>query len=86
MITRENYEIYGIDFLDGKLSHQDRMAFLSFLKQNPDLKEEFDLVTEASYSTLTQVDSAFIEKGKLKKTSPITHHNEDAFFIDELEC
>jgi hypothetical protein len=40
MITRENYEVFYIDFLDGNLSEEMETAFLSFLEANPDLQLE----------------------------------------------
>lgn len=39
-ITRENFEPYFIDFLDGNLPEDQIDQFLDFLEQNPDLKEE----------------------------------------------
>lgn len=40
-ITRENYAVFAIDYLDGTLSPEMAEAFLSFLDQHPDLSEEF---------------------------------------------
>jgi hypothetical protein len=39
-ITRKNYEIYFIDYLEGNLNEKLVDEFLEFLKQNPDLKKE----------------------------------------------
>ena len=42
-ITRENYEPYFLDYLEGNLDLQLIDEFLDFLRQNPDLKEELQL-------------------------------------------
>lgn len=40
-ITRENYATFAVDYLDGNINSIYAAAFLSFLDENPDLKEEF---------------------------------------------
>ncbi|HLN74242.1 MAG: hypothetical protein ACM3O8_07900 [Methylococcaceae bacterium] len=42
-ITRDNYESFFLDYLEGNLEETMIDQFLDFLKQNPDLKEELDL-------------------------------------------
>lgn len=42
MINRFNYEIWFLDYVEGKLSVQDIRMLNTFLEQNPDLKEELD--------------------------------------------
>jgi len=39
-ISRDNYESYFIDFLEGNLNAEQIDQFLDFINQNPDLKEE----------------------------------------------
>ena len=41
-ITRDNYEVYFIDYLEGNLEESVVDDFIEFLKVNPDLKEELD--------------------------------------------
>ncbi len=43
-ITRDNYEPFFMDFLDGNLEEDQINQFLDFLEQNPDLKSELQLV------------------------------------------
>jgi hypothetical protein len=43
MITRENYEIYFLDYLEGNLDNALVDDFIEFLQSNPDLKEELHL-------------------------------------------
>lgn len=45
-INRENYEVWFIDFIDGKLSNEARMELNAFLQANPDLKEELNTFEE----------------------------------------
>jgi len=59
MITRENYESYYIDFLDGTLSDEAQAAFVLFLEENPDLQLEDD--------SLPQLNSISDEMGTLEK-------------------
>lgn len=42
MINRNNYEVYLIDYMDGKLDAVQVSELLLFLEQNPDIKEEFE--------------------------------------------
>ena len=39
---RNNYEIWIIDYLDGKLSARDAGLLMEFLDNNPDIKEDFE--------------------------------------------
>jgi hypothetical protein len=39
-INIDNYEAFYLDFLEGNLSNEDKLAFSSFLKVHPDLVEE----------------------------------------------
>ncbi len=42
MINRNNYEVYLIDYMDGKLDAVQVSELLLFLEQNRDIKEEFE--------------------------------------------
>ena len=53
MITRENYEVYFIDYMDGNLSERERAEVEAFLLVHPDLQEQLDGMGEAvSYTHL----------------------------------
>ena len=47
MITRENYEIYFIDYMDGNLSERERAEVEAFLLVHPDLQEQLDGIKQA---------------------------------------
>lgn len=53
-LDRTTYEIYLIDYLDGKLDAVEVSELLLFLEQNPDLKEEFDGLGEISLAKETK--------------------------------
>jgi hypothetical protein len=42
-ITRENYEPYFLDYLEGNLDENLVDDFMEFLQQNPDLKNELEM-------------------------------------------
>ncbi|WP_010662263.1 hypothetical protein [Marinilabilia salmonicolor] len=50
-ISRENYEIWFIDYLDGKLDSKARTALDDFLQANPDLEKELKGFEEVKLSS-----------------------------------
>lgn len=44
-ITRDNYEVYFLDYLEGNLDEKQVDEFIDFLKENSDLKAELELLT-----------------------------------------
>jgi hypothetical protein len=63
-INRDNYEVFFIDFLDGKLSPSDEKLLLAFLNQNPDLASELEAVESM---VLIPEQNSFTKKELLKK-------------------
>lgn len=67
-VTRENYELFLVDYLDGNLEATDKDALMHFLKQHPDLEEEFSLLNNSVPLVLNQdtaiekVDFAYLKK------------------------
>lgn len=64
-INRSNYEIWFVDWLDKNLSSQDVERLMHFLKENPDLRAEFD---ELNKFNLDAPDFRFPDKGMMKKS------------------
>lgn len=64
-ISRNNYEAYFIDYLDGQMTKELKSEMLLFLEFNPDLRKEFDIFTHTSVCP----DKNCVYKGKewLKK-------------------
>ena len=65
-ITRDNYESFFVDFLEGNLKADQIDQFLDFLNQNPDLKEEMQLFEGVS---LPEEQIVFSDKKQLYKSS-----------------
>jgi len=63
-ITRENYESFFLDYLEGNLEEKNVDQFLDFLEQNPDLKEELHLFENVS---LPEMPIVFGDKKQLYK-------------------
>ncbi|PWD99718.1 hypothetical protein [Marinilabilia rubra] len=64
-ISRENYEIWFVDYLDGKLDESSKMEFFVFLETNPDLADELKSfesleleAEEVSFSTKSQLEKS----------------------------
>jgi hypothetical protein len=62
---RTNYEIWLIDYLDGKLDPGQVKQLTSFLNNNPDIQEEFKEITQYC---LNPGDNTFRYKNNLKKS------------------
>jgi hypothetical protein len=85
MITRDNYEIYVIDYLDGNLSVEDQKSLMDFLSRNIDLKEEFELMKDFQ---MPESNAVFEDKASLKKElkdQPIDDSNIDEWCIASIE-
>ena len=86
MITRENFEIFAADFLDGKLSPEDTILFLAFLHENPDLK---DLLSDMEEFSLSPEPEVFPAKNTLHKDFTLktkaTADNFDEFAVASSE-
>lgn len=67
-ITRENYELFLVDYLDGNLPKQDQDELMHFLAQHKDLAEEFSLLNNSVPLVLNQdkaiekVDFTYLKK------------------------
>lgn len=65
MITRENYEIYFMDYMDGNLSARERAEVEAFLLVHPDLRELLDGMDEVRLEVPAEV---FGKKEEIKRT------------------
>jgi len=65
-IDRSNYEVWLIDWLDGKLDEVQIQKLKSFLKKNPDLSEEFE---DLDSIRLNPRKDSFPDKNHIKKTT-----------------
>lgn len=88
-ISRENYEVFILDFYEGSLSSQETEELFYFLENNPDLKEEFELfemisIKEGSDS-LHYPDKEKLKKAESNVTGEIHHSNYIENFIAYYE-
>jgi hypothetical protein len=65
-INRHNYEVFFIDYIDGKLTVEQLSELKTFLSQNPDLEK--DLLEFNSTPVLAE-NIVFADKNSLKKNS-----------------
>ena len=83
MINRENYEIWFIDYLDGKLELEQVAELLLFLESNLDLAEELDGLDDVVLK-----DDAPVFSGKeslLKDEAPLSEEDINLLLAKKLE-
>ncbi|MGZ2368961.1 anti-sigma factor family protein [Ancylomarina sp. YFZ004] len=81
LITRNNYEEFFLDYIEGEINAQDKVALESFLAQNPDLKRELD---EMMGMDIKYEAETISEDKSLLKDIPFKE-NFDDFCIAQLE-
>ena len=81
-ITRDNYESFFIDYIEGNLHESMIDQFLDFLNQNPDLKEELHLFEEVN---LPEEHVVFQEKKQLHKSAADENQSLENTVIAYLE-
>lgn len=77
MISRNNYEVFFLDYHEGNLGENERKELFSFLEHNPDLKQEFENFRNVS---LSSSDKKIFDKDRLKRNT-ITAYNYKTWFI-----
>ena len=78
-ISRDNYEVFFIDYFEGNLNREEKEELQRFLSKNPDLKNEFDQFEEIN---VAEPEREYKYKTELKKqVSDLGKVNEDT--IDE---
>jgi len=80
-ITRDNYEIFFIDYFDGNLDVSQQEELFRFLAQHGDLKEEFESFNSNPIET---TDESFEDKHLLQRNI-LTPDTIDQYLIAELE-
>jgi hypothetical protein len=81
-INRNNYESFFMDYLDGKMSPDQVIKLMSFLKENPDLKTELEEFEEIN---VEPDKKRFESKISLKKAFIVNDSNFDNLCIASLE-
>lgn len=67
MINRSNYEIYMIDYLDGRLNASEVSELLLFIEQHEDIRAEFELLQQHTEPVHADENISFGDKNGLKK-------------------
>src|ERR1035437_3350257 len=75
-IDRNNYEMYFLDYLEGRLTTDETAALLLFANENPDLKELLE--GEEIISLVPDEKIGFFPKSALKKNTISDIENEPA--------
>ena len=65
-ITRQNYEIFALDYIEGKLPDDLKKEFESFLNQNPDIHDEINSLRETITVPIENI--SFTNKHNLKRS------------------
>ncbi len=76
-ITRDNYELYFLDFIEGRMSEQEKNELFLFLGQNPDLKSELEDYDQIYLKPVT--NAGFENKESVKKGGVNEEINESNF-------
>jgi hypothetical protein len=82
-ININNFEVYVIDVIDGKLNKVDTESLFTFLNQNPALKEEFDLLTNTS--NFIPIETVSFDSSSLLKPINIDVNNYSEKLIGLIE-
>ncbi len=83
-ITRHNYEEFFVLYIDKELNAADRAEVERFVSENPDLKAELEMFSEA---VLPTEEVAFINKSDLYRSeapsqnNPVTVQNCEEYFV-----
>jgi len=83
-ISRDNYEVWFIDYLDGKLDREALAKLQEFLQANPDLEKELKEFSEVSLSPDT-VEYESIESLYKKESDLIAVSRPDYLLIKQME-
>lgn len=85
MITKENYEAYFLDYIEGNLSSAETDMLLRFLDEHPYLREELSAYGEVTLSASTLAFDASSLYQVDVATDAITRENAEIFAIAEME-
>ena len=80
-ITRNNYEAFFLDYLDGQMTDEQEQELCRFLDANPDLREELSGV-ENTRMAPAAMEASFPDKERMKKS--LTLPDTDYTLFDEL--
>ena len=81
-INKSNYEIYTIDYLDGKLSPSEVAEFMIFIADNPDIANEIELLRSVSPQNYDcEISPDFSNLKKELHSTPVNKKNFEEYCI-----
>lgn len=83
MISRDNYEIWIIDYLDGKLTTEQVAELVLFLENHPDIAEEFDGLDEVNLEV--EAHSFELKDSLFKEPMDLPMDEVDKLLVKKLE-
>lgn len=83
MISRDNYETWIIDYLDGKLTTDQVGQLILFLEMNPDIAEEFDGLDEVKLEDSNPIFSG--KESLLREPMDLPMEEVDMLLVKKLE-
>jgi hypothetical protein len=87
-INRENYEMYFLDYHEGRLEPGQVAELLIFLEANPGFKEEFETYEDVPVHPDMSVSfsgKASLKRNNIPDTGPINRSNYETYFIAHTE-
>jgi len=87
-INKDNYEIYILDYYEGKLNESQTQELLAFVNKNPDVKAEFDAFENISLTEDASIQFDFkecLKKEAISSSRMINLINYHEFFIADSE-
>ncbi|NVN95276.1 MAG: hypothetical protein HXX18_08345 [Bacteroidetes bacterium] len=87
-ISKDNYEIYILDYYEGKLNESQSQELLAFVDAHPDVKAEFDAFENISLTEDTSIRFEFkecLKKEAISSSRMINVSNYQEFFIADSE-
>lgn len=80
-INRQNYEVWFVDFLDGKLTGEDLARFHAFLAQNADLEAELHEISADLPLVSAENEKISITKKEIVAVGGLDEHSFETAFI-----
>ncbi len=87
-ISKDNYEIYILDYYEGKLNESQTHELLAFVDAHPDVKAEFDAFENISLTEDASIQFDFkecLKKEAISSSRMINLSNYQEFFIADSE-
>ncbi len=84
MITKDNYQIYALDYLEGNLTEEEKKEFENFLSKNPDIKDEIMSLMDVPIVPMPDKET-FSHKHTLKKSSVSGLTYTEELIISDIE-